>query len=285
MKIMNRKEVQFILRQLKVTPKKSLGQNFLIDLNILQKIISEANLNKNDVVVEIGTGLGIITSELISKVKKVYSYEINSKLFQYASQKFSGLSNIELFNEDILQVEIPYHNKIVSNIPYTLTGPIFEKIFYKETPPEGVLIIEKSIANRIFFSGTYKDFSRITVTFNAFMTPIKMRNVSSNSFFPRPNIDLSLVKVRPRDTINSFLLKNENLGFFLNFIAGVMPYKNKNILNALELFFKNNNSYSLTRKELLEFLKEYKIKNIKLFQFNIDNLINLSAQMFKWLKK
>jgi len=284
MKIMNRKEVQFILRQLNFTPKKKFGQNFLIDSKVLHKIISEANLNEDDIVVEIGAGLGVITSELILNAKKVYSYEIDSTLFQYMREKFSDLRNIELINQDILQVKIPYHNKVVSNIPYTLTGPIIEKVFYNEQPPEGVLIIEKSIANRIFLSAAYKDFSRITVTFNAFMEPLKKQIISSNCFYPRPKIDLALIKVKPREKVKSFLLEKENIDFFLRFTAGIMPYKNKNLVNALELFFKNKNSFHFSKIELLEFLKEFNIQNKKLFQFNVDDLIDICAQIFNWLK-
>jgi 16S rRNA (adenine1518-N6/adenine1519-N6)-dimethyltransferase len=284
MKIMNRKEVQFILRQLNFTPKKRFGQNFLTDSKVLRKIISEANLNENDIVVEIGAGLGVLTSELILNVKKVYSYEIDLTLFRYVLEKFSHLSNIELINQDILQAKIPYHNKVVSNIPYKLTGPIIEKIFYNEKPPEGVLIIEKSIANRIFLSGVYKDFSRITVTFNAFMEPLKKQIIPSKCFYPRPKIDLALIKVKPRKKVKSFLLEKENIDFFLRFIAGIMPYKNKNLVNTLELFFKNNSSYHFSKLELIEFLKEFNIQNKKLFQFNVDDLIDICAQIFKFLK-
>ncbi len=284
MKIMNRKEVQLILKQLNFTPKKKFGQNFLIDSRVLRKIISEAKLNGNDIVVEIGAGLGALTSELIKNAKKVYSYEIDSTLYRYVKEKFSDLSNIELINQDILQVIIPFHNKIVSNMPYTLTGPIFEKVFYNEQPPKGVLIIEKSIANRIFLSGTYKNFSRITVTFNAFMEPLKKQIIPSNCFYPRPKIDLALIKVKPREKVKPFLLEKENIDFFLRFIAAIMPYKNKNLVNALELFFKNNNSFHFSKVELLEFLKEYNIQNKKLFQFDVEDLIDLCAEVFNWLK-
>ena len=284
MKTMNKKEIQFILRQLSFTPKKKFGQNFLIDSNVLHKVIFEANLNENDIVVEIGAGLGALTKELILNAKKVYSYEIDSTLFQYLLEKFSDLSNLELINQDILKVQIPYHNKVVSNIPYTLTGPIFEKIFYNEQPPEGVFIIEKTIADRIFFSRTYNNFSRITVTFNAFMEPLKKQIISSNCFYPSPKIKLALIKVKPREKVNPFLLNKENINFFLRFIAGIMPYKNKNLVNALALYFKSNRSFHFNKIQLLEFLKEFNIENKKLFQFNVNDLIDICAQIFNWLK-
>lgn len=279
MNIMNKREVQFIFNQLNFTPKKRLGQSFLIDSHILHQIITEANLNKNDIVLEVGTGLGFLTSELVSYVKKVYSYELDPILFQYTAKKLSHIKNLELINRDILKSEFPYYNKVVSNIPYSISGPIIEKIFYNEYPPEGVLIIEKNIANRIFISGNYKDFSRISITFNAFMEPLKKINMSSHSFYPQPKIELTLIKVKPNVNLNSFLLKGENREFFLRFVAGIMPYKNKDLINALVLFFRNIKSDKLSKIEISKFLKELSIPNNKVFQFNVDDLINLCAEI------
>ena len=158
---MNRNETLSILKELKHSPNKKLGQNFLIDNNVLDKIISASELKKNDVILEIGAGLGALTSELIKRVEKVYSYEIDKTLYRFLKNKFSSSSNIELFNQDILKARIPAHNKVVSNIPYSITGPILEKVFYNSSPPSGILIIEKSLANRIFVETNYKYFSRM----------------------------------------------------------------------------------------------------------------------------
>ncbi|MFX1497224.1 MAG: ribosomal RNA small subunit methyltransferase A [Promethearchaeota archaeon] len=284
MKSMNRHQVQETLVKLNLKPKKSLGQHFLVDAQVLNKIISEANLNKEDIIVEVGTGLGVLTTELSSKVKQVYSYEIDFRLFQYTSQKLSSLSNVEFFNEDILKTKIPYHNKVVSNIPYTITGPLFEKVFYNEHPPEGILIIENTLADRIFDSETYKKSSRISVSFNAFMNPIKKTPISPNSFYPTPKIKLALIKVKGKEKLNPFLLENETRRFFLALVAGIMPYKNKNIINALEIFLNNKLAVSIPKKSLLPFLKQHNIQNTKVFEFNIDELIKLCAQLFNWLE-
>lgn len=281
---MNKQQVQETLTKLNFEPKKSLGQNFLIDPQVLNKVILEANLNKEDIIVEIGTGLGVLTTELSSKVKKVYSYEIDFSLFQYVSKNLSSLTNVEFCNEDILKTEIPYHNKIVSNIPYTITGPLFEKIFFNEHPPEGTLIIENILADRIFASESYKKFSRISVSFNAFMNPIKRMLIPSSSFYPTPKIKLALIKVKGKEKINPFLLEKETRAFFLAFVAGIMPYKNKNIVNALEIFLNNKLVAPISKKNLLIFLKEHKIQNIKVFEFNVDKLIEICAQLFNWLK-
>ena len=213
MKVMNKKNVQLLLEELRIIPNKKFGQNFLIDNNVLTKIISIAEVSDKDIVLEIGGGLGALTTELIKKSKYVIVYEIDYKLYQFLLKKFSKFDNITFFNQDILKAEVPYHSKVVSNIPYSITGPLIEKLFYNESPPNGTLIIEQAIANRIFFPHRYKNFSRISITSNAFINPVKKISISQNCFYPSPKINLSLVKFKPKEKINPFLQNREKRAF------------------------------------------------------------------------
>ncbi|MFX1597210.1 MAG: ribosomal RNA small subunit methyltransferase A, partial [Promethearchaeota archaeon] len=118
---MNRREIRLILKQLEIMPNKQLGQNFLIDKNVINRIILLSEVSKNDIVLEVGPGLGALTEQLIKSVNKLYAIEIDKRLYSYLSQKFSNFNNIEIINGDILEIDIPFHNKIVSNIPYKIT--------------------------------------------------------------------------------------------------------------------------------------------------------------------
>ena len=211
---MNITEVKLILKKLNLKPKKQLGQNFLIDNNTVQKIISTSEILKDDIILEIGPGLGALTEKLIEKAKMVYAIEIDPSLSRYLSDKFSENENVEIINEDILEADVPQHNKVVANIPYSITGSIFEKVFYNQTPPQGIMTIEQSIANRIFISGKYKDFSRISVSVNAYLIPKMRFTISRSSFYPLPKINLSLIKLIPRENLNHFLLDQESSLFF-----------------------------------------------------------------------
>lgn len=277
---MNYKEAKLILHQLNLKPKKHLGQNFLTDNNILKKIISISEISKNDIILEIGPGLGALTERLVEKAKKVYAVEIDKTLYKYLSEKFSNYNNIKLINSNILKYQIPPCNKVISNIPYSITGPIFEKVFFNQNPPIGILIVEKAIADRIFISGIYKNFSRISISTNAYLQPVVKFTVSRNGFYPAPRIDLSLIKVIPKEKINPFLLENKSATFFLKFIAGIMPYKNKSIANALTLFFKNNSDYSYTKERILQILHENNYENKKLVEFQIEEFIELSKLFY-----
>ena len=214
---------------------------------------------------------------MVKKSNQIYAYEIDSVLFFYLSNKFSNYKNLELYNEDILKAKIPSHDIIISNIPYSITGPIFEKVFYNPQPPRGALIIENSIAERIFNRNKYKSFSRITVTFNAFMIPVRKFKISRFNFFPAPKIDLSLVIVEPRKRINQMLLSDEGRTFFLKFVAGIMPYKNKNVVNAINYFLKNNNNFNCSKQHIEGFLNENQIKNDKLAQFSVDEIVEICS--------
>lgn len=284
---MNYQDVKLILRKLKLKPKKYLGQNFLVDDITLNKIISVSHITNEDIILEIGSGLGALTEKLIEKAKKVYAVEIDPILSKYISEKFSSFENIEIINGDILKIELPYYDKVVSNIPYKITGSIFETIFFKENPPQGILIIEKTIADRIFSEGNYKKYSRISISVNSFMKPVSRSAIPRNSFYPIPKIDLSLIRIIPKPQINQFLSKIEGKKFYLKFIAGIMPYKNKNIVNAIELFLKHSGIGKLEKKKILEILKRKKFNNYKVFSFKIEQLIELSKSIFNFynLKK
>ncbi|MHA1912876.1 MAG: 16S rRNA (adenine(1518)-N(6)/adenine(1519)-N(6))-dimethyltransferase RsmA [Promethearchaeota archaeon] len=273
---MNIKEVKLILKKLNVKPNKNLGQNFIVNNHTVQKIISTSDISKDDIIVEIGPGLGVLTESLVEKAKMVYAIEIDPSLSRYLSEKFSVYENLEVINEDILETDIPRHNKVVANIPYSITGSIFEKVFFNQTPPHGIMTIERNIANRIFISGNYKDFSRISVSVNAYLIPEMRFPISRSSFYPIPNINLSLIKVIPREKLNDFLLDQESSVFFLKLVAGIMPYKNKDLINALFLFFKASNNYFLTKDRITSVLREKSYIDKKVFTLQIDEFIELS---------
>ncbi|MFW9940905.1 MAG: 16S rRNA (adenine(1518)-N(6)/adenine(1519)-N(6))-dimethyltransferase RsmA [Candidatus Thorarchaeota archaeon] len=273
---MNFKDVKLILTQLDFKPKKHLGQNFITSQNIIDKIINLSDISREDTILEVGPGIGALTKPLIEKAKKVYVVEIDQILSQYLSETFSIYDNIEIINDDILRIDIPSHNKVVSNLPYKITGPILEKLFFRTKSPQGILTIEKSIANRLFLSNNYKRFSRISIGLNAFMNPVVKYPIPRNSFYPIPKIDLALVKIIPKENLHQLLLKEESVQFFLRFIAGIMPYKNKNLVNALFLFYKANRDPYYTKEKIFNILKKENFENKKLFNFEIEEFIELS---------
>ncbi len=285
MNSMNKKEIQLILKELRIKPNNKLGQNFLFDKNIVSKIILKSQISEDDVVLEIGSGLGALTEELIKFSNKLYAYEIDFKLFQYLTKRFSKNKNLILFNEDVLKADIPTHDIVISNIPYSITGAILEKVFYNENPPRGTLLIEDSIAERLFNKNEYKTFSRITVSFNAFMQPLKKYKISRFTFFPTPKIDLALITVKPRDDISQFLLSDAKRKFFLKFVAGIMPYKNKNLVNAISLFLKNEVLGDYSKSDIYNGINNINLAEKKIAKYKVDEIVALSESIFDLIHK
>ena len=277
---MNYKDVQLTLNRLNLKPKKYFGQNFLTDKNIVRKIIATSEISREDIILEIGPGLGALTESLVEKAKKIIAVEIDPKLSRYLSEVFSIYKNIEVINGDILEVNLPNHNKVVSNLPYTITGPILEKVFFKKNPPSGILTIEKSIGERIFSSSNYKKFSRIGVTLKAFMNPIAKYNIPRRSFYPIPKIDILLIKIIPHENLNPFLSDVNSRTFFLKFVAGIMPYKGKNMVNAIYYYFKASEQKNFTKDKILKILNKSGYENNKLLNFKNEDIIGISKLFY-----
>ena len=123
------------------------------------------------------------------------------------------------------------------------------------------------------YTGNYKKFSRISVGVNAYLHPVLRAAIPRTSFYPVPKIDLSLVKLIPKEDLQTFLIERESAKFFLKFIAGIMPYKNKNLVNALFLYFKVNREYNYNKSEIFQIIKEKGFDNKRLFNFKIDEII------------
>ncbi|MBN1801498.1 MAG: ribosomal RNA small subunit methyltransferase A [Candidatus Lokiarchaeota archaeon] len=280
---MNLQEVKLILDQLNVKPNKLKGQNFLIDDNIANKIIESSKVKKNDTILEIGPGLGALTEKLLEIAKNVICVEIESSFCSYLLERFVNYDNLKVINADILKLDIPQHDKVVSNIPYKITGPILEKLFFKEKSTPGIITIEKKLAKRITNSNDYKNTSRIGINANTFTNPMYICDISPRSFYPAPSIDLSMIAFQPKRNLDSFLKEKSTRRFFLDFIAGIMPYKNKNILNAINIFLKNNTLNKLNKLDVQDILTTQKFDNKKTFCYLPLELLSICKDIYKYI--
>ncbi|TFG16109.1 MAG: ribosomal RNA small subunit methyltransferase A [Promethearchaeota archaeon] len=273
---MNKSDLFLLLKQLQIRPKKQKGQTFLVDNNIRDKILSIADITPDDIILEVGPGLGILTEILLQKAKQVVAIELEPKFCAYLKEKFKEHRNLTIINGDILETPLPYHNKVISNLPFSATGPILEKLFFKPNAPQGTIMLEKKLAERILNKGDYKTFSRLTVSVNTFMIPESSFTVSPNSFYPKPRIEISILKMNPRDIIDPFLTSGEKKAFFLDFIAGIMPYKNKNIANSIPLDFANKDESTLDKDAILTLLAQFNFNNDKVSAFEISELLDIA---------
>jgi len=210
--------------------KQKLGQNFLINEKVAEREVDYANISKDDIVLEIGPGRGIITKLLAKKAKKVIAIELDKNLFD--SLKNSLLNNVELINDDAVKIDfkkLPKFNKIVSNLPFQISSPITFK-FLDYDFDNAILIYQKEFADRLVATPGSKNYSRLSVGVYYKANCEVLEIVPKTCFKPQPKVDSSIIKLTPRKT-PPFSVKDEKL--FLDIIKNLFNHRRKKIKNIL----------------------------------------------------
>ena len=228
------------------TAKKSLGQNFLIDKNIINKIIKIENINKNKMIVEIGAGYGNLTEAISTfKPKKIFAIEKDKKLFSFLDNKFENQKNIKIINDDILNlIEKKNFEKnmiVFGNLPYNISTQILASLIMLEKWPPWyevlILMFQKEVADRILAKPHTKEYGRLSVLSNWRLEIKKHFDVSKNSFFPKPKVDSTILSFKPKKN-NFFNLKNpKNLEKITQLL---FSNRRKMINKNLKKLFKKN---------------------------------------------
>ena len=188
-----------ILNENGIKLNKNLGQNYLIDKNKRDQIINFGNINKEDVILEIGTGIGTLTIELAKKAKKVIAIEQDENICKILAKRLKDekIDNVELLNEDALNVEFPKFNKIISNLPYQISSPITFK-FLDYDFDLAVLMYQKEFANRMNGKVGTKNYSRLSAMLYFKCDVDLLTGVSAESFIPKPKVDSTVVRLTPK---------------------------------------------------------------------------------------
>ncbi|MDO8470980.1 MAG: 16S rRNA (adenine(1518)-N(6)/adenine(1519)-N(6))-dimethyltransferase RsmA [bacterium] len=181
-----------------LTPQKRLSQNFLVSQGPIVQLIKAADLQKEDTVIEIGPGLGVLTKELAEKAKKVLAIEKDRGLARSLKEELADLRNVEILEGDILKTPIPFKDyKVVSNLPFSITGPVLRK-FLGESPRPRILalLIQKEVAQRICAKPPHMSILALSVQFYADSTIHSY--VKSGAFWPRPKVDSAIIRIIPK---------------------------------------------------------------------------------------
>ncbi len=220
--------------------KKNLGQNFLIDKNIAELEVKQANIKNNDIVLEIGPGMGILTKILAEKAKKVIAIEIDENLINKLRKILPG--NVDLIHEDALNINfdtLPKFNKIVSNLPFHISSPITFK-FLDYDFELAILLYQKEFGERLVASPGSKNYSRLTVSIFYKSKCEIIKTIPKTCFKPQPKVDSSLIRIIPRKS-PPFIIINEK--FFFKLTKHLFNHRRKKIKNILKnlysLDFKN----------------------------------------------
>jgi len=233
-----------LLRLYGFFPKKRLGQHFVVNSDILQRLVSHASLTEDDVVLEVGAGLGFLTQLLSSKCKKVVAVEVDPKLVSFLRKQLHGLPNIDLIEGDILKVSLPPFNKVVSAPPYSISSPLLFRLLERKFD-WAVLILQKEFAERLAASVGSKDYGRLTVTIYYRAEVELLDYVPRTMFYPPPDVDSMMVRLKPRDP--PFHVEDEET--FFELVRTLFTQRNRKVRNGLISFLRK---HEITGKEAVE---------------------------------
>ena len=198
-------ETKYILNKYNAHANKGYGQNFLIDQNVVDGILEKAEVNKEDLIIEIGPGLGNLTSPLLENAGKVICIELDPKMVSILKDRFSLYENFELINEDVLKVDLNKlieenskfkTAKVVANLPYYITTPIIMKLLEDKLNLESITVmVQKEVAERLADKPGGKEVGAITYSINYYTNPEIIIDVPRDCFIPAPNVDSAVIKL------------------------------------------------------------------------------------------
>lgn len=256
--MLTKNQIKEILSQNNLRPLKSLGQNFLIDKNIKDKIIQIAELKSDDYVLEIGPGLGALTEDLANAAKKVFVVEKDKGLSQVLQKNLSPYKNVTIFCGDILKFDLnKIHSKkikVIGNLPYYITSPvIFHLLQFRNIIDSILITVQKEVATRMVAAPGSKNYGALTLSILFYTEPTIEMKITRGVFYPQPEINSSLIKLNIRRT-SPVSVKNEKLLF--NIIRAGFNQRRKTLANALS---KREFSSSLSRTDIQLILERSKI--------------------------
>ena len=253
-KLSNPQKTIEIIKKYNFNFQKKFGQNFLIDAHVLQKIIAGAGVTKEDMVVEIGPGIGTMTQYLAEAAGTVVAVEIDKNLLPILEETLADYDNVTVINEDILKLDIQKlvdeRNggkpiKVVANLPYYITTPIIMGLFESHVPLENMTVmVQKEVAARMRSGPGTKDCGALSLAVQYYADPYVVANVPCNCFMPRPNVDSAVIRLTKHEKPPVYV-EDETLMFKM--IRAAFNQRRKTLVNAL-----NNSPEIQADKELIQ---------------------------------
>jgi 16S rRNA (adenine1518-N6/adenine1519-N6)-dimethyltransferase len=225
------KETKRILRVNRIAPRKRLGQSFLVDDATLRRMVSYASLSEEDVVLEVGAGLGFLTETLAEEAKQVTAVEIDPKLVKALKDRLSNCRNVTILCGDIMELTVPRFDKVVSTPPYSISSPLLFWLLEKRFK-QAILTFQEEFAKRLAASPSSGDYGRLTVT-TYYRAEVDLLDlVPREMFWPPPKVDSTIVRLRPREP--PFFVEDEDV--FFEVVRAIFTQKNKKLRNAIMPF-------------------------------------------------
>lgn len=289
---MSRQTQSFLIQRMQesgIRPQGRHGQNFLIDLNLLDLVLRAADLGPRDVVLEVGTGMGSLTGRLAAEAARVVTIEIDPRLYALASEELAGLDNVSMLQQDALKNKNTLHPavmaavheqlaaipgsqfKLVANLPYNVATPILSNLLTVDPVPVSLTAtIQKELADRILASPGTKDYSALSIWMQALCDVEVIRELPPQAFWPRPKVHSAIIHIRPDATKRQQIA---DLGFFHEFIRSLFFHRRKFLRSVLISALADH----LDKPEVDALLAEFSFPaDARAEQLDVQTLIALS---------
>ena len=278
-------ETQFIMKKYKIRANKSLGQNFLINQNVVDQIVESSQITKQDLVIEIGPGLGTLTKELLEKAGKVICIELDKKMIKILNDRFALYTNFECIHEDVLKVKINKiikeekekngikNAKVVANLPYYITTPIIMKLLEDRLDLESITVmIQKEVADRLIAIPGEKNTGAITYSVYYYATSEGVIEVPNDSFIPEPEVTSKVIKLTLRKEPP---VEVKSRGVMFKIIKSAFMQRRKTLLNAL-----TNTKVFMSKEEGLKILKELNLdENVRPENLTLEDFAEITNKI------
>jgi 16S rRNA (adenine1518-N6/adenine1519-N6)-dimethyltransferase len=266
-------ETRLILKKHSIKPNKRLGQNFIIDRDVLLREISYADIKKSDKILEIGPGVGTLTELLAKHARHVYAVEADARMIEVLKARVGN--RVEIIKGDFLKVKLPKFDKVVSNIPYSISSPLTFRLLalgFKTA----ILTYQKEFAERLVANPGEKNYSRLSVATYYFANAEILEVLPPEAFYPAPDVESAVVKLTPKKR-KPFKV-NESL--FFDLLRGLFSHKKKTLKKAL--FFSLSDVFDIDEKEkrrgIVDSLDENLIKR-RVFTLSPEELAGICNEL------
>ena len=275
-------ETTFIMKKYGIKANKKLGQNFLINENVINQIIEKSQVSKEDLIIEIGPGLGTLTQRLLEKAGKVVCIELDTKMINILQDRFKLYTNFELIHADILKTDLEKiiktekelgkikQAKIVANLPYYITTPIVMKLLEEKLDLHTITVmVQKEVADRLTAIPGDKNTGAITYSVYYYSEAKSIIDVDKDSFIPKPEVDSKVIQFIIRKTP---IVEIQNQNEMFKIIKNVFTQKRKTLLNALV------NTKIITDKKIgIEILNTLNLKeNVRAEELTLDDFAKIT---------
>lgn len=280
-------ETKFIMKKYNIRANKSLGQNFLISEQVVNEIVESSKIDKEDLVIEIGPGLGTLTKYLLEKAGKVIGIELDKKMVEILQDRFKLYNNFELYQQDVLKIDLKHlikkekentnikKVKIVANLPYYITTPIIMKLLEEKLDLERITVmIQKEVADRLIAIPGEKETGAITYAVYYYAIAEAILEVPKESFIPEPEVTSKVIKLNIRKE-PPIEVQDKELMFKI--IKSAFMQRRKTLINAL-----NNAKIFQNKEEGNQILESLKLdESVRAEKLTLENFADITNRILK----